>query len=94
MLAPMSALRFSVAVAAIAAPALGSCSFGNQPLWSCLDPATGQPIDGPYDATHYVGGVFDPCHCYDPGGPEPQCPIEVDAGPRDAGSGDAGPDAS
>ncbi len=95
MLAPVHPLRLVVVVTALfAGAALGSC-FGNQDLWSCLDPATGVPIDGPYDEGHYDEAGFDPCHCYDPGGPEPQCPIAVDAGPGNVGdAGDAGPDAS
>ncbi len=52
-------------------------------------------IDGSfYDANHYVNGVLDPCHCYDPCGPEASCPIVVDAGPLppgcDAGTGTGG----
>jgi hypothetical protein len=33
------------------------------------------------DSTHYVNGMADPCHCYDPCGPSKSCPIVVDAGP-------------
>ena len=46
-----------------------------------LDPATGKESNVDYDPNHYVGGVFDPCNCYDPCGPSKACPIVVDAGP-------------
>ncbi len=82
----MHALRFAVAALAasllLAAAALGTFNCSSVSIWSCIDPATGkEDSSAPYDPTHYVNGVFDPCHCYDPGGPEPQCPILVDAGP-------------
>jgi hypothetical protein len=81
----MNALRLSAAAAYVAvilaAVALGACEDSIQQLWFCDDPATGkQDANSPYDQTHSVDGVFDPCHCYDPGGPLPQCPILVDAG--------------
>ena len=61
--------------------------------WICFDPGTGH-LGTYYDANHYVNGVFDPCHCYDPCGPEKSCPIPVDAGTPpsgcDAGDVDAG----
>jgi hypothetical protein len=69
-----------------------ACYYG-QEIWVCLNPATGKVDDAPYDDNHYVNGVFDPCHCYDPCGPEKSCPIVVDAGPPAPGcdAGDGGP---
>jgi hypothetical protein len=73
--------------------AVGCGVFGpnKQELWACLNPDSGKLTGAPYDATHYVNGVFDPCHCYDPCGPEASCPIAVDAGPPGPGC-DAGDD--
>ena len=99
----MLALRLCAAAFAsslLAAVALASCDFGNETLWLCIDPATGRSdSNSPYDQAHYVNGVFDPCHCYDPCGELRQCPILVnDGGPApgavcpEAG-GDAGADA-
>lgn len=93
MLPPMLALRLcaaAVVVSVLLAAALGSCG-GPQEIWACIDPATGKLDDNaPYDPNHYTAaGVYDPCHCYDPAGPRPQCPILVDGGP----DADAGPDA-
>ncbi len=85
----MLALRLSIAAAAstLLAAALTSCGPTTETTWSCIDPATGkEDSNAPYDPTHYVDGVFDPCHCYDPGGELPQCPILVNGGPaKDAG---------
>jgi hypothetical protein len=70
---------------------MGCGPYDVTPVWVCFDPGTGH--DGNYyDATHYVHGVFDPCHCYDPCGPADTCPILVDAGPPppDAGCGAGG----
>ncbi len=53
----------------------------NQVIWLCLNPATGKEDGSIGDDSHYVNGVYDPCHCYDPGGPSKACPIVVDAGP-------------
>ena len=99
MLAAMHALRFAtaalVASLLLAAAALGSCGpIQEITLWVCNNPATGKADTSIYDANHYVDGVFDPCHCYDPCGELPQCPILVnDGGPAaDAACADAGPD--
>jgi hypothetical protein len=63
-------------------------------FWICLNPVTGKEDGSIYDANHYVNGVADPCHCYDPCGPEKTCPIVVDAGPPgpgcEAGAGGGG----
>jgi hypothetical protein len=88
MLPPMLALRLSVAAVVasslLAAGTFASCGNNTFTDWACIDPATGkEDSNAPYDPTHYVNGVFDPCHCYDPGGELPQCPILVDAGPAD-----------
>jgi hypothetical protein len=92
-------LRFAAVLVALAMPAaLGevACLGPDQnTVWLCLNPVTGH-IDGTfYDSNHYVHGVFDPCHCYDPCGPLKSCPIDVDAGPPpsgcDAGGSDADP---
>ena len=88
-------MRFAAAAAGLCALCtLGSlCGPDVTEVWFCLNPATGHLDGDPYDANHYVGGVFDPCHCYDPCGPLKSCPIDVDAGPRppgcDAGASDA-----
>jgi hypothetical protein len=71
-----------VAVFAVA----NGCGPENTFLWLCFDPGTGHE-GAYYDSTHYVGGVFDPCHCYDPCGPADTCPIGVDAGPPPADAG-------
>ena len=98
-LAAMSVLRFSLAAFAasslLAAAALGSCGINTEAIWICNNPATGKaPDDAIYDPKHYVDGVFDPCHCYDPCGELPQCPILVnDGGPAPgAVCADAGTD--
>jgi hypothetical protein len=63
-------------------------------VWVCLNPITGKDDLSIYDANHYVGGVFDPCNCYDPCGPQKTCPIVVDAGPAPPGCDvDGGADA-
>ncbi len=54
------------------------------------NPMTGKLDTSIYDANHYVGSTFDPCHCYDPCGPQQTCPIVVDAGPPPADC-DGGP---
>src|SRR5579871_5897778 len=70
------------------------CGPNQTEVWFCLNPETGTETNAPYDANHYVMGVFDPCHCYDPCGPQKTCPITVDAGPPppgcDGGTGDGG----
>jgi hypothetical protein len=91
----MRSLRlWAVAVAALCALCtLGSlCGPDQSVVWICLNPATGKIEGAPYDNNHYVNGVFDPCHCYDPCGPLKSCPGDVDAGPLPAGcdAGDAG----
>jgi hypothetical protein len=50
-------------------------------IWICNNPLTGKEDPTVYDSNHYVNGVFDPCHCYDPCGESKECPILVDAGP-------------
>src|SRR5262249_28479253 len=66
------------------------CGPDNSVVWFCLNPATGTLDGAPYDANHFVGGVFDPCHCYDPCGALKSCPISVDAGARRPGACDGG----
>lgn len=68
------------------------CVFGPEVFWVCLNPVTGKLDRTIYDENHFVNGVADPCHCYDPCGPEKTCPIEVDAGELGAGcdAGDGG----
>jgi hypothetical protein len=95
---PRRALRFAVVLAALLAVAAFGADVGCGPdeteVWLCLNPVTGKEDVNIYDASHYVNGVFDPCHCYDPCGPTKSCPIVVDAGPLppgcDTGDGDAG----
>lgn len=90
-----AALRFA-AVAAVVAPlaalAFGGCGPNANEVWLCLDPVTGKESNAQYDPNHYVNGVFDPCHCYDPCGPQKTCPDVVDAGPLPPGcpAGDGG----
>jgi hypothetical protein len=89
------ALGFA-AVAALAVPivsaALGAAGCGpvEDMFWVCQNPITGKDDGNIYDATHYVNGQPDPCHCYDPCGPAETCPIVVDAGPPVPGC-DGGP---
>jgi hypothetical protein len=103
MLAPMArphllrhAHRFAAVAAAVgllAAAVLGAgagCGPNQSIFWVCLNPVTGKDDGSIYDANHYVNGEPDPCHCYDPCGPEKTCPIVVDAGPAQPGC-DAGP---
>jgi hypothetical protein len=102
MLAPMRpppllprALRFAVALAALAGSGMLGAAVGCGPdshmVWFCLNPVTGKVDDSIYDSDHFVNGMADPCHCFDPCGPEKSCPIVVDAGPPgpgcDAGGG-------
>jgi hypothetical protein len=85
-------LALAVAGAAIAAAvpgALAGCGPDNVTLWVCLNPATGKLDTSIYDDSHYVDGMPDPCHCFDPCGPAPTCPVVVDAGPPGPGC-DAG----
>jgi hypothetical protein len=86
------ALRFAalVVVGALAAAGAGAvgCGPNGQVLWICLDPVTGKENNAFSDPNHYVNGVYDPCHCYDPSGPAKTCPDEPEGGP-DAGQ-DAG----
>jgi hypothetical protein len=82
--APRRVLRFAVALAAlVASGTLGAACLGpeHSVVWICLNPVTGKEDGSIGDDTHYVNGVFDPCHCYDPCGPENSCPIVVDASP-------------
>jgi hypothetical protein len=93
---PRRLLRFALAAAVFLVPvALGvavGCGPDQSLVWICLNPVTGKLPGAPYDSTHYVNGVFDPCHCYDPCGPEKSCPMLVDAGPAPPGcdGGDSG----
>ncbi len=93
-LTPSRALRSAVILAAVlASGTLGAlCGTNQQEIWICLNPETGKLDDAIYDANNYVNGKADPCHCYDPCGPEKTCPIVVDAGPPgpDCPVGDAG----
>jgi hypothetical protein len=98
MVLPSRFLRAALALAALGTVAgLGAvvaCGPNNITVWLCLNPKTGKEDGSIYDANHYVDGVADPCHCYDPCGPEKSCPIVVDAGPPaagcDAGAGGGG----
>jgi hypothetical protein len=92
-------LRFAVALAASAVAAgLGAavgCGSDVTYIWTCLNPATGREDPSIHDVNHFVNGMYDPCHCFDPCGETATCPILVDAGPQptgcDAGStGDGG----
>jgi hypothetical protein len=89
-------LRLALAVAVVLGSgvlvALAGCGPNNIVVWICLNPVTGKEDGTVYDDTHYVNGVADPCHCYDPCGPEKSCPILVDAGPPGPGcdAGDGG----
>lgn len=94
------ALRFAIALVALPASAVIGAAIGCGPdapeVWICLNPVTGKEDLTIYDSNHYVNGVFDPCDCYDPCGPEKTCPIVVDAGPPGPGcdtgdGGDGGP---
>ena len=95
-LLPRRALRFVALAAVAAAPAvLGApaCLGPDQNvIWLCLNPVTGKEDVNTYDTSHFVNDKPDPCHCYDPCGPEKSCPIVVDAGPPGPGceTGDAG----
>jgi hypothetical protein len=99
----MGALRLAAVLALVGVVAFivipSGCGM-NAVLWVCFDPGTGHE-GSYYDGNHYVNGVLDPCHCYDPCGPADTCPILIDAGPPGpgcdagtggAGVGDAGPD--
>jgi hypothetical protein len=83
-----------VAASSVALGALAACGPNETTGWLCLNPVTGKEDESVYDPNHYVNGVFDPCHCYDPCGPEKSCPSVIDAGPLprdcDAGAGDGG----
>jgi hypothetical protein len=89
---PRPALRSAVALAAlVASGTLGAlCGYDNHVVWLCLNAVTGKEDVNTYDETHVVNGEADPCHCFDPCGPEKTCPSVVDAGPRGPGC-DAGP---
>jgi hypothetical protein len=80
-------LHFAIVAALLASAGCGP--YDVTPVWVCLNPVTGKDDVTVYDASHYVNGTFDPCHCYDPCGPEKSCPIVVDAGPPTSGC-DAG----
>src|SRR5262249_50694880 len=87
---PRRVLRSAVAVAALVASGTLGAVVGCGPwdateVWFCLNPVTGKEDNAPYDANHYVGGRFDPCHCYDPCGPAKSCPDAIDAGPPGPG---------
>jgi hypothetical protein len=97
-------LRFALAATVVATVVAstasviggGGCGPDQTEVWFCLNAETGKLQDGTYDPNHYVNGVFDPCHCYDPCGPLKSCPDVVDSGPLppgcDAGGGsDGGP---
>jgi hypothetical protein len=92
---PRSSLRFAVAGTFLCA----LCTLGSlcdQPpvnTWICLNPATGRLDSSIGDWNHYAGGMYDPCHCYDPCGEAPTCPLLVDAGTPGPGcdAGDGGP---
>ncbi len=90
------ALRFAVLVAVLAATvglvADAGCGPDQTEIWLCLNPVNGKEDSTVHDDSHYVNGVFDPCHCYDPCGPLPSCPSVIDAGPLPPGC-DAGTDA-
>jgi hypothetical protein len=83
------ALRFPLMLAAIGAVAGSGAAVGCGPdvtvIWTCINPETGRLDPNTYDPNHYVDGVFDPCHCYDPCGEQKTCPILVDAGPPTPG---------
>jgi len=93
------ALRFAAVaavVASLAAAAFGTgagCGPNVSRFWVCLNPVTGKEDGTIYDDNHYdKNGEPDPCHCYDPCGPEKTCPDVVDAGPLPPGcdAGDGG----
>ena len=90
-------LRSAVALAALVASgtlgAVVGCGPDQSVFWVCHNPVTGKDDGSIYDANHYVNGMADPCHCYDPCGPEKTCPIAVDAGLPSPGcdAGDGGP---
>ena len=98
MILPPRLLRAALAVVALGTvaglAAAVACGPNNITVWICLNPKTGKEDGSIYDPNHYVNGVLDPCHCYDPCGPERSCPIVVDAGPPvsgcDAGTGAGG----
>jgi hypothetical protein len=88
---PRRLLRCALAAAVLTA---SGCGPDQMVSWICLNPVTGKLPGAPYDADHYVNGVFDPCHCYDPCGPEKSCPMLVDAGTLPAScDADGGDDA-
>jgi hypothetical protein len=96
-LSSSSLLVVLVALPVLAVAGLGDCNLFDPSahrIWICLNPVTGKEDGSIHDDNHYVNGVFDPCHCYDPCGPENTCPDVVDAGPLppgcDAGANDAG----
>jgi hypothetical protein len=96
---PRRAKRLSFAVVlatsagAAALRAIAGCGVDNEEIWICNNPATGKADTSIYDRNHYVNGVLDPCHCYDPCGESAECPILVEAGPPPPGcdAGDGGP---
>lgn len=99
-LSSSSAVRRVLVALAVLTVAVGACNLfatDQHEVWVCLNPITGKEDVNTYDANHYVGTVFDPCHCYDPCGPLKSCPIVVEAGPPgpgcDAGAGSDGGDA-
>ena len=100
MLLPPRFLRAAVVLVALAAVLVALAAVGCGPdvmnLWICINPATGKLDTSIGDPNHYVDGMADPCHCYDPCGPAPTCPFVVDAGPLppgcDAGAGGTGAD--
>ncbi len=90
----MPSIRPSLLAAVVLLAPL-ACGRYSQEIWICLDPTTGK-LDEAYKWYDYAAigpdGLIDPCHCYDPCGSQPQCPILVDAGPPPAtcDAGDAG----
>jgi hypothetical protein len=82
-------LRRCLAVGALAGSAvvgaLAACGPNEIPYWVCDNPATGKLDYGFGDPNHYTNGVYDPCFCFGPCGPSPECPIAVDAGPPPPG---------
>jgi hypothetical protein len=92
---PRRSLRLAVAGTFLCALCtLGSlCDQPPNDYWVCINPATGREDPSIGDPNHYSNGMLDPCHCYDPCGEAPICPILVDAGPPGPGcdGGDGGP---
>jgi hypothetical protein len=88
----LSAMALAALIASVTIGIAVGCGPNQSVGWICLNPVTHKEDGSVYDATHYVGGEPDPCHCYDPCGPSESCPIVVDAGPPgpDCSTPDAG----